>query len=593
MHSDTIQAGRERREAIFVAAAAVLAVALASLPLFGEGNMHVADDIWYHMLRIENIRAGLEAGQFPVRMGTNYLNHYGYGSNLCYPELFLYIPAVLRLLGMSVTGSYKAFIILTNAGAFAAMYYAAKYLTGQRLVGLAAAVLLLLSPYHLANIYLRGALGEVQTYMFYPLVAVGLYQLVYEDFDKPWVLGLGFWGLMYSHSISLVLGLLASVGICLVHFKRVFLNARKVRRVFATAGVTLAASCSFWLPFMEQLLSGNLKFDTPWTYVSWQGVSWQRLFSVQQDRYNFGLPFLALSAAALVMLIVWRRKIRGAGEKDAEAAEKTGLARKGIFCLVSGAALLFCATQYFPWAVVEPVLNNIQFPWRFYALASVFLALGIGAAVYAAGRKKRIFLYGGVLLVCAVAVGGAGLYLRRNPVDYVDLPYDGGYSNPDGTFEIIQREWLPAQVDFDSLRGERQVRTEEGESVPFQTDARGFITFEADGEHTSYLVPFIWYKGYTAVLMTANGEKELEATADEATGLVRVSLGAGEAGTVRCGYGGTALQRISDIAEGITILALAGGLLVNWHKNNRRKADRRIENHESMDETGRGAVSEI
>ena len=93
--------------------------------------------------------------------------------------------------------------------------------------------------------------------------------------------------------------------------------------------------------------------------------------------------------------------------------------------------------------------------------------------------------------------------------------------------------------------------------------------------------------------MTANGEKELEATADEATGLVRVSLGAGEAGTVRCGYGGTALQRISDIAEGITILALAGGLLVNWRKNNRRKADRRIENHESMDETGRGAVSEI
>ncbi len=77
MHSDTIQAGRERREAIFVAAAAVLAVALASLPLFGEGNMHVADDIWYHLLRIENIRAGLEAGQFPVRMGTNYLNHYG------------------------------------------------------------------------------------------------------------------------------------------------------------------------------------------------------------------------------------------------------------------------------------------------------------------------------------------------------------------------------------------------------------------------------------------------------------------------------------------------------------------------------------
>ena len=52
-----------------MAAGALLAIALTSLPLFGDENMHVADDIWYHLLRIDNIRAGLLSGQFPVRMG--------------------------------------------------------------------------------------------------------------------------------------------------------------------------------------------------------------------------------------------------------------------------------------------------------------------------------------------------------------------------------------------------------------------------------------------------------------------------------------------------------------------------------------------
>ena len=551
-----------------MAAGALLAIALTSLPLFGDENMHVADDIWYHLLRIDNIRAGLLSGQFPVRMGTNYLNHYGYASNLCYPELFLYVPAVFRLLGLSVTGSYKLFIILVNTTVFGTMYYAAVSITKKRMAGLMAAVFVLLSPYHLANIYLRGALGEVQTYMFYPLVALGLYQLVYEDFDRPWILGLGFWGLMYCHSISLVLGLLTAVGVCLFHFKKVFLNKKKLIRVFVTAAITLLACCSYWLPFLEQLVGGNMKFNEPWTFVSWQGVSWKRLFSFQADRYNFGFLLLGLAIVAFA----------GAVGRKVDAVQK----KAALFFLVGGAAMLFCATEYFPWALVEKVLNNIQFPWRFYALASVFLGIGVAVSICAFDGGSRRRLYLGTVLVCGIVLLDAGLYMRRNPMGYVHLAFDGGYSSGSGTFEIIQREWLPLSVDFEALKGKRQVLNETGEAIAFQTDKRGFISFEADGCSSEYEVPFIWYKGYGAQLVTDDGQTKLDVTADGTTGLTKVFLEEGQAGTVWVGYTGTLLQKGTDVVEGVTMIVLAGYAWMSRRKN----AD------EAMDGQGNASLPE-
>ena len=75
-------------------------------------------------------------------------------------------------------------------------------------------------------------------------------------------MGLGFWGLMFSHSISLVIALCTTAAICLFHWKTVVLDWRKLRRLMLTAAATLLLSIGFWLPMIEQLLSNALKYTT-------------------------------------------------------------------------------------------------------------------------------------------------------------------------------------------------------------------------------------------------------------------------------------------------------------------------------------------
>ena len=70
---------------------------VACLPLFTL-NCIGGHDIAYHLLRIEALKAGILAGRPFLRINMLFFGGMGYASSLFYPDLFLYFPAVLRLL---------------------------------------------------------------------------------------------------------------------------------------------------------------------------------------------------------------------------------------------------------------------------------------------------------------------------------------------------------------------------------------------------------------------------------------------------------------------------------------------------------------
>ena len=66
----------------------------SSYPLY-TFYLQYGHDLLFHLFRIDGIADGLQSGQFPVRLYGNDLNGYGYGVSMFYPELFLYVPALL------------------------------------------------------------------------------------------------------------------------------------------------------------------------------------------------------------------------------------------------------------------------------------------------------------------------------------------------------------------------------------------------------------------------------------------------------------------------------------------------------------------
>ncbi len=61
------------------------------------------------------------------------------------------------------------------------MYSLVSKLTKNKLTGTLTAVLYILMPYHLNDMYIRNALGEFFSYIFIPLVFLGIYKIFQKE----------------------------------------------------------------------------------------------------------------------------------------------------------------------------------------------------------------------------------------------------------------------------------------------------------------------------------------------------------------------------------------------------------------------------
>ena len=77
---------------------------VASIPYLCEYNITGAD-LTYHLQRIEGVKDGILGGQFPVRLEPRWVYDHGYANAIFYCNTFLYFPALLRLLGFTVSAS--------------------------------------------------------------------------------------------------------------------------------------------------------------------------------------------------------------------------------------------------------------------------------------------------------------------------------------------------------------------------------------------------------------------------------------------------------------------------------------------------------
>lgn len=70
------------------------------------------------------------------------------------------------------------------------MYWFVSQLTKSKEIGTLAAILYMLMPYHLNDMYIRNALGEFLSYIFIPLVFLGLYKIFQKE-KGIWILCVG------------------------------------------------------------------------------------------------------------------------------------------------------------------------------------------------------------------------------------------------------------------------------------------------------------------------------------------------------------------------------------------------------------------
>ena len=393
----------------------LLLTAVSCIPLFRLNYYYNGDDLTYHLLHIRGIAASLAAGHIPPRILLEWFLNYGHGSGFFYPNFFLQIPAVLILLGFSVIASYKIFIFLCTLLSLCAIYSCAKKIGGKLSIARVSAVLYAFAAYRLIDVYCRAAIGEIQAFVFMPIIVLGLYE-IYEGHPEKWLhFALGFTGLLMCHMISLAICGFFTLVFVLIRFRKTFGDRRVFMALLKSVLLTLALGAFFLLPMLEQTATVALRINSTISGNDGWGSyeKFYRLFfffdtwNIEADSYSVYPGWILLIIPVLRLIFVRKRT------KEIVIAD--------ILTLFGAAAMIMC-TDAFPWRYMIRILSRIQFAWRFMMIATVCLC--VSCAIYADSISTSRWF------VMAVVLGAAACGLpiivdtcanRMTPSEHYDL----------------------------------------------------------------------------------------------------------------------------------------------------------------------------
>lgn len=520
-------ARRGRPQAAVVAALIGLAL-LASYPLFTD-FLTVGMDQEFHLRRIEGLFGALQSGQWPARISTQHFGGKGYATGVMYPELFLYFPAALRLAGASILFSWKALLFAINLGTAFSAYFCGRRLMNSRAAGMAAAIVYLLSPYRLCDLYIRAALGEVLAMAFLPLLLYSLWQLLAGDAGQwPWLV-LACTGIFQSHILTTEMTAVFAV-LCALAALPALTKPARLAALGKAAGLTVLVNLWFLVPFLTYTLKGGFKifgsrvdlhqhslypaqmFSTFWSADP--GLWSQSLGSLDSEM------LLTLGLAPLVCLGLLAA---GWWLFDVQSGPRPGL-RQGVAAAVAAGLCLYAASVYFPWELLQRIpaldrlLSPVQFPWRTLAFAAAcFAVVAAAATIPFRGRGAKLAVLG-VLL--AVAVLPASSMMDGLLASQVYMGQTDGIAHIGGNYN----EYLPEGVNDETLAAASSALEPQSElevSGLAKNGCRIEFDYTAQQDTVVYL-PLTAYPGYSARL---NGQTlDLTAAPD---GRLAVTLPAG------------------------------------------------------------------
>ncbi len=495
---------------------------LACLPLFISGiEGHFGQDLGFHINRIEGIVTELKAGHFPVKMESFWMDGYGYPVPIYYGDILLYIPALLRLMGIGVVTSYKCYVLLITFATVLIAYLCFKKIFDRYDIALILSLIFSSASYRLENVYIRAAVGEYTAMAFFPLILLSMYLIYTSDKEIDWkeiikngtLLALGVTGLINTHILSLEIVGIVLIVFCLIRFKKTFTG--KTILTFLLSGVEIViVNLFFIIPFVDYFVNVDANINNVvgnartiqdsgmyiWEYFSFFKMPFSNVEGVGDARLLV-TPGIVCILSLISAIILWVKK-------------KATKSMKGI--VIATIVLMFLASRYFPWDFlaknlkVGDFLAQVQFPWRYIGIVLVLLTWLAGQVIEKLDKKV---LVGTAYTVIILATLVTDIWFTVSYKTYGEFKYFKEAEDLD-TFDMGFIEYLRADTVREDFTDTVDVRLQDNETGAVTTQkydkntgTPNHITYK-NGYETKYEInapkgsnvtfPIVNYKGYIA-----------------------------------------------------------------------------------------------
>lgn len=509
--------------------------------------VNISQDITFHLNRFVGLANAFEEGQILPKIYPYANNGFGYATPLFYCDLFLYPFAILYHFGLSVVWCYKLCVLFYTTLGNIFIYLIFKKETNNRKLSLLASFLYLTCSYHLLNIFIRGALGEILAMTFVPLVLYALYRILVKHEDCFIFLGISLSLLVQSHLISsLLYGIFffCMIVVFLIMNRKDFSLIKKTI-ITIIKGTIIALLLCVWylLPMFEQMhsqtfwLSVNSQYNNINTTI--QPVS----DLIRSSSYKF-IPGVGIVLVLFNILYL--------------------MVKKNRYITIIIIYILFMYLIIFG-LIPGTILNVVQFYFRFYI---VIFPLSIIVMLYVLSKLKyqNVLIVFSILILFTNAVvtnikmmNDGEYYLNNNAtINEVNSITSYKYNLDYNHDELGGAEYLPytEYMDYnnDLLAIKYIDKNKQMIDYIYEYDRHfSSIEFICDNEdELELLLPLSYYKGYKAYEMIDGVYKNIDISINEKYKLIVVSSTSGRH-KYKVIYENTTIQQVSLIASFIAL----------------------------------------
>ncbi len=511
----------------------------ASYPYLPEGTVY-AHDLCYHFARILGTEAEISNGIFPVFIHSNLLDGLGYGNPLFYPELFLYIAILFMKLGFGVLFSYKMLLMITTFCTAMITFYSTNLITKDKKVSWITTLLYTLSLYRFVDIYARGALGEVLSFTFLPLIIAGLYDILWGENKRWYLICFAIFGVMNSHVLSFAMAVILILVLCFINIIRIFKDKKKILNITIAGIVSILLISSYMFTYIEQKMDDSLNVDVHKNSgqslkdnaSGLQEAFWNDLRNT--DGYTTRSVGTLLLILPICLFMIKNKKERKEFKFFLEL-------------YILGLAVWVMSLNVFPWEKCT-FLQIMQFPYRLNMISTLLFSFVAGYSVINAFENKEDIFKLLILVILLISAKHLSeVKLNENGINYEIL-----MSGP----LVANGEYKPVGFSEDDKEVYSHYKPED--KISFEKKGSKIMFDYNDKENNIDLhIPLTYYKGYVGYIINENGEKiDLKLEKDNTNAHLRIKSDKIMTGKITVEYKMTAVQKCGYAISIVTFISV-------------------------------------
>lgn len=159
---------------------------VVSLPILEENLNVYFDDGSQHISRAYSSYLSITNGENTTVL-SNLANGFGYSWDLFYGPFSVILILLCNLIFNNFVKAYKLAMFIGLLLSGLTMYKFMSKFSKNKYIGTFAAILYITMPYHLNDMYIINAFGEFLSYIFIPIVFLGLYNLINKEKGDFWL----------------------------------------------------------------------------------------------------------------------------------------------------------------------------------------------------------------------------------------------------------------------------------------------------------------------------------------------------------------------------------------------------------------------